>query len=72
MWQVKHLKGLTLVSAPRDGLANREDTVGLVPGRLTSEYVPFQMLVSGERLTAVRAEHHFVGSRLERTVVRTV
>lgn len=54
---MKHLKGLTLVSASLDQWMHFHLNRWMQKKR-TSEYMPFQVLVSSERLPAVRAEHH--------------
>lgn len=73
MWQVKHLNGFTLVStqASANGQRNAIDCRSCpaqrsrLPRQRTSQYMAFEMFVSGKGLATVRAEHHFgaLGSR---------
>jgi len=54
MWQVKHLKGLTLVSNVMDQQWRCEPSID----RLTGEDVSFEMLIPGKGMTTVGTEDH--------------
>ena len=62
MWQVKHLKGFTLVSA----MAGKYKYLKVchLAGLLTSKDVSLEMLISCERLSTVRAEDNHGGCLL--------
>jgi len=59
MWQVKHLKGLTLVSEGGMSAQHIDRVVLLSEVRPpTRQDMPLEVLIAGEGLPAVRAKHH--------------